>query len=130
MKYLQLIPFLLLVGCVAVTTADLKEDADRSETWHINLPVFEVYKDYKEHAENKYSLHPYFIRSDYYGKNEGAELSIVVEADTLVMVARIVSLHFEFEKDNDGTKVTGWYRIFWNKEIDKFKALHKVLDIK
>lgn len=121
------IAILLFQGCATQTAATLKENPSKSEAWQINLPIYKVYRDYKDYAEKNHSGSNFLgsglrVRGEFYAINEGAELTIKLEGNPL---GQITYLHLEFEKIAEGTRVIGWYyNSHWKSAMEKFKSIH------
>ena len=125
MRLIAICFVLVVTGCAGPTIKQFKENKP-SETWIVQLPIDQVYRDYKEYSEEKYQTSMFMggmrVNGDFYGVNEGAGLSIVLEG---TMMGAGPYLHFEFKYQQGTTSVTGWaVNSFWASVYADYKDLH------
>lgn len=116
----------LLSACATQTGYDLKNKKGYDPlSWTVNSSLDHVYKEYRDYAEKNLSGGDFLwsgglrVRGDFYGINEGADLSVKMEGNPL---APITYLHFEFSKAETGTNVQVWYyNNRWKKNAEKFR---------
>ncbi len=121
--FLVVVP-LLVAGC-ATTKAELTTNTDNMQVWDVGAPIDEVFRTYKDYAEENLSGGDILwsggrrVKGYFYGPN--AELSIKMEGNPL---AQITFLHFEFDKGVENTIVKTWYYDGgWKSIAETFKTL-------
>lgn len=126
MKNILIACFSLLIvsGCATKTGYDLKSESDPL-IWTVNSSIDNVYKQYKNYAEENYSGGDFLwsgglrVRGDFYGMKEGAEIDIKMEGNPL---APITYLHFELSAVEGGTSVQVWYyNGVWKENAESFR---------
>lgn len=113
----------MLAGC-ATNKAELMQDPDHHQEWTTAASVEKVFKTYKRHAEENFTLTgvlgDHLDTSGYfYGDN--AELTVKMVGNPM---ARVTYLHLLMNESEGGTKVRGWaYNSPWEDHLLDFKTL-------
>ena len=130
-SYIKLLIFsviILLSACGAQSTREFSKGTENMESWTVNLPMHDVYSDYRDYSVDKYNrgragiiiTGGMSVQSDYFGDDKGAEITI--RTSTTIYSSPV--LHFEFKKSQEGTLIKAWYfSNSWKKVLNDYKAL-------
>ncbi len=111
-----------LTGCAVTTKRELMSNKDQMQTWRVDAPIDEVFRKYKDLAEERYGGSwtggGFKTMGFFYGQT--AELTVAVSGPNGLNFCT----HFDIQQREEDTLVTFWYKNSnWGAIDEMFKAL-------